>query len=77
MSTELHNNVKTMISSFLQTRRKEGNIDVDVLRAMRDQSELLLERQFIWDKIDSDPFELFVGDDDGNMKCVMERAKVR
>lgn len=59
--------VKSSLASLLSTRlSSNGDIAQDVYRAMRDEAHLLLERQFIWDALDSDPFELMrVSSDDG------------
>ena len=51
--------VKTSLANFLSERLSSGgDIAQDVYRAMRDEANLLLERQLVADALDSDPFEL-------------------
>lgn len=51
--------VKTSLANFLSERLPSGgDIAQDVYRAMRDEANLLLERQLVADALDSDPFEL-------------------
>ena len=63
-SNDVENNslklaVKTSLAKFLSARLS-SNCDIaqDVYRAMRDEANLLLERQVVADALDSDPFEL-------------------
>lgn len=51
--------VQSTLASFLSQRHSlHSDIAQDVFRTIRDESNLLLERQLIFDALDSDPFEL-------------------
>ena len=58
----------TLAAFFNQRHSHHGDVAADVYRTLRDEANLLLERQFIWDALDSDPFEMMrvSGDDDGD-----------
>jgi len=59
MPSELTKAVRTALSRFVSHREEnEADVAIDVLRAIRDEAVLLMERQIIWDTFDSDPFEL-------------------
>mmetsp|Transcript_5207 Transcript_5207/g.6714 ORF Transcript_5207/g.6714 Transcript_5207/m.6714 type:complete len:311 (+) Transcript_5207:84-1016(+) len=64
MPSELTTSVQAAIENFIQLKTSDdhGHIAIDVLRAIRDESTLLMERQIICDTFDSDPLKLF--DDD-------------
>ena len=49
--------VQSVLSSFVEERRStHDDIAQDVYRIFRDEANLLLEREFIFDTLDSDPF---------------------
>lgn len=78
MASDLKSAVRSAIASFVSARdSSDGDISVDVLRAIRDESTLLVERQLICDMLDSDPFELMseAEDDDGAIAKTIGRAK--
>jgi len=72
MPSALSTRVERAISTLLdeEVSDNKNNIAIDVLRSLANQSALLLERQIIWDTIDSDPLEIFDSnnnaDDDDN-----------
>lgn len=73
MPSELSSAVKNAISDILSKRMNEGDLAIDVLRSIRDDASLLMERQAILDTLDSDPFELCR--DDPSLKKQIERVK--
>jgi len=76
MPSELTLSVKAAINNFLaiKTSDDHGEIAIDILRALRDEAALLMERQTIWDTLDSDPFKCYDGDD--LLRREVERVKV-
>ena len=49
--------VQSVLSSFLEQRRStHDDIAQDVYRIFRDEADLLLERELIFNSFDSDPF---------------------
>jgi len=54
--SDLKASVKAAIASYVQ-RKQDTHNQVDVLRMIRDQAELLYERQVICDALDSDPMQ--------------------
>ena len=57
--SSLKNAVHSTLANLLSTRLSDhGDIAADVYRTLRDEAALLLERQFISDALDVDPFEL-------------------
>lgn len=57
MPSEMTKNVRLWISEIV-SKQMEGNGDVaiDILRSIQEESSLLLERQRILDTFDTDPF---------------------
>jgi hypothetical protein len=76
MPSELTQSVRTAINSFvsLKTSDDHGEIAIDVLRAIRAEADLLMERQTIFDAFDSDTLNFF----DGDIQLInqVERLKV-
>ncbi len=66
--------VKAAIDSFVSLKTADGEIAIDVLRSIRDEAELLMERQTIWDTFDSDPLKFYDGD--SHLRDQVERVKV-
>mmetsp|Transcript_16702 Transcript_16702/g.25022 ORF Transcript_16702/g.25022 Transcript_16702/m.25022 type:complete len:315 (+) Transcript_16702:65-1009(+) len=64
MPSELTQSVRTAINNFLSVKTSDdhGEIAIDVLRAVRDEAALLMERQTIFDTFDSDPMKFYDGD---------------
>jgi len=64
MPSELTQSVRSAINSFLSLKTSDdhGEIDIDVLRTIRDEAALLMERQTIFDAFDSDALKFFDGD---------------
>ena len=59
--------VQTILNSFLEQRQSShADIPQDVYRTIRDEADLLLQRESICDVFDSDPFGLVKPDDDGD-----------
>ena len=54
--SDLKDSVQAAIASYVQAR-KDTHTAVDVLRMIRDQANLLYERQMICDALDADPME--------------------
>ena len=80
-TSSLKDAVRTALSQLLEERKStHDDISLDVYRAVRDEAQLLLERQKIADCLDSDPFGLMkyesAGDDTLNNKATIERVKV-
>lgn len=80
-TSSLKDAVRTALSQLLEERKtSHDDISQDVYRAIRDEAQLLLERQKIADCLDSDPFGLMkyesAGDDTVNNKATVERVKV-
>ena len=70
-NNNLQQSVQSTITTFLENRiTANSDIAVDVYRAIRDEAQLLLERQLIFDTFDADPFELMkvssTAEDDGS-----------
>lgn len=79
-TSSLKDAVRTALSQLLEERKtSHDDISQDVYRAIRDEAQLLLERQKIADCLDSDPFGLMkyesAGDDTVNNKATVERVK--
>jgi hypothetical protein len=64
MPSELTQSVRTAINNFLSVKTSDdhGEIAIDVLRAIRDEAALLMEKQTIFDTFDSDPMKFYDGD---------------
>ena len=64
MPSELTQSVRTAINNFLTVKTSDdhGEIAIDVLRAIRDEAALLMEKQTIFDTFDSDPMKFYDGD---------------
>ena len=75
MPSELTQNVKAAIHNFVSLQSSNGEVAIDVLRSIRDEAALLMERQTIWDTFDSDPLKFY--DDDPQLRNQVERLKVR
>jgi Fe-S-cluster-containing dehydrogenase component len=75
MPSELTQNVKAAIHNFVSLQTSNGEVAIDVLRSIRDEAALLMERQTIWDTFDSDPLKFY--DDDPQLRNQVERLKVR
>ncbi len=75
MPSELTQHVKAAIHNFVSLQISNGEVAIDVLRSIRDEAALLMERQTIWDTFDSDPFKFY--DDDPQLRNQVERLKVR
>ena len=68
--------VQTILSSFLEQRQSShDDIAEDVYRSLRDEANLLLEREAIYNVFDSDPFGLVKPDDDADEDDVREKEK--
>ena len=78
MPSELTRSVKDAISNFvsLKTSDDEGFIAIDVLRSIRDEATLMMEKQTICDTFDSDPLHLFDDDDRGTVRRQVSRLTV-
>lgn len=77
MSDErLNEAVQTTIDSFLK-QRQSSNDDIaqDVYRALRDEANLLLEREAIYNVFDSDPFGLVKSDDEADDEDMKDKEK--
>ena len=83
----LNEAVQSILQTFLE-QRKSSNEDIaqDVYRAIRDEANLLLERESICNVFDSDPFGLTRPDEDDDKNDtkvkeknadMLEQAKVR
>lgn len=77
MPSDLTKNVKNAINNFvaLRTSDAHGDIAIDVLRAIRDEASLLVEKQAIFDAFDADALKFYDGDDE--LRRIVERIKVR
>ena len=80
-TSSLKDAVRSALSQLLEERKAtHDDISLDVYRAIRDEAQLLLERQKIVDCLDSDPFGLMkyesAGDDMMSNKATIERVKV-
>jgi len=89
MPANLQKAVQSSLSAFLQQRLdSDGDIAQDVYRTLRDEANLLLERQLVCDALDTDPFELVRmsapaestpddgdGETDGNEEELLEKKK--
>ena len=77
MPSELTQSVRSAINSFLSLKTSDdhGEIDIDVLRTIRDEAALLMERQTIFDAFDSDALKFFDGDI--QLMHQVEQLKVR
>lgn len=74
MPSDLVKNVRSAIGNFVKHQtEEEGHIAIDILRAIKDEAILLMERQTIIDTFDADPLK-FVQDDAG-LKLQIERLK--
>lgn len=68
--------VQTILSSFLEKRQSShADIPQDVYRTIRDEADLLLQRECICDVFDSDPFGLVKPDDDDDEETVKDKEK--
>lgn len=68
--------VQTILASFLEQRQtSDEDIAQDVYRTIRDEANLLLERESICNVFDSDPFGLMRPDEDDNEDDVKEKEK--
>lgn len=54
--SDLKESVKTAIASYVHSKQ-DTHTQVDVLRMIRDQADLLYERQAICDALDADPMQ--------------------
>jgi len=57
----------------LLEKKSDEDISIDLIRSIRDEANLLYERERICEMMDSDPFECFKEDE---VKQEIERAKV-
>jgi hypothetical protein len=74
MPSELVKNVRSAIGNFVKYQtEEEGHIAIDVLRAIKDEAILQMERQMIIDTFDTDPLKFF--QDDAGLKMQIERLK--
>lgn len=75
MPSDLTKNVKNAINNFvaLRTSDAHGDIAIDVLRAIRDEAALLVEKQAIFDAFDADALKFYDGDDE--LRRIVERIK--
>lgn len=74
MPSELVKNVRSAIGNFVKYQtEEEGHIVIDVLRAIKDEAILQMERQMIIDTFDTDPLKFF--QDDAGLKMQIERLK--
>jgi hypothetical protein len=78
MPSQLTTEVRKVISSLLahQTSKEGGQIAADVLRAIRDESTLLMELQLIHDTLDSDPLQIFQDDQESILRKQVQRIQV-
>jgi hypothetical protein len=76
MPSDLKQKVKIAINNFVASRTSNdhGDIAIDVLRVVRDEAALLMERQTIVDAFDSDALKFYDGDE--SLKIQVERIKV-
>lgn len=74
MPSDVAISVKAALNNFVSQKTADGEIAIDVLRSIRDEAALLMERQTIWDTFDIDPLKFFDGDDD--LRKQVERIKV-
>lgn len=74
MPSEIAQGVKAAIKNFVALRTANGDIEIDVLRTIRDEATLLMERQTIFDAFDCDSLRFYDGDMD--LKEQVERLKV-
>jgi hypothetical protein len=64
MPSDLTKSVRSAIHAFVSSKASDGEaLPADVLRLIRDEAALLLERQLICDMLDADPYKLC---DDGD-----------
>lgn len=75
MPSDLKQKVKIAINNFVASRTSNdhGDIAIDVLRVIRDEAALLMERQTIVDAFDSDALKFYDGDE--SLKIQVERIK--
>jgi len=65
MPSELTKSVRSAIHAFVSSKASDGEaLPADVLRLIRDEAALLLERQLICDTLDADPYKLCEDDAD-------------
>ena len=65
MPSGLTKSVRSAIHAFVSNKAADGEaLPADVLRLIRDEAALLLERQLISDTLDADPYKLCEDDDD-------------
>ena len=65
MPSELTKSVRSAIHAFVSNKASDGEaLPADVLRLIRDEASLLLERQIICDTLDADPYKLCEDDAD-------------
>ena len=65
MPSELTKSVRSAIHAFVSSKASDGEaLPADVLRLIRDEASLLLERQIICDTLDADPYKLCEDDAD-------------
>ena len=65
MPSELTKSVRSAIHAFVSNKAADGEaLPADVLRLIRDEASLLLERQLILDTLDADPYKVCEDDDD-------------
>lgn len=74
MPSDVAISVKAALNNFVSQKTADGEIAIDVLRSIRDEAALLMERQTIWDTFDIDPLKFFDGDD--ALRKQVERIKV-
>lgn len=68
--------VQTILNSFLEQRQSShADIAQDVYRTIRDEADLLFQRESICDVFDSDPFGLVKPDDDDDEEAVKDKEK--
>jgi hypothetical protein len=74
MPSELTRNVRSAIGNFVKHQtEEEGHIAIDVLRAIKDEAILQMEKQVIIDTFDADPLKFI--QDDADLKLQIERLK--
>mmetsp|Transcript_16605 Transcript_16605/g.24388 ORF Transcript_16605/g.24388 Transcript_16605/m.24388 type:complete len:384 (+) Transcript_16605:171-1322(+) len=75
MPSELTISVRQALLSYLNNRTSQyDDIAVDVLRIIQEESTLLLEKQYICDAFDKDPFQL-KGNGGKDMDLIISRVK--
>lgn len=77
MPSKLAESVKAAIGAFItQKTSEDSEIPIDILRTIRDEASLLMEKQTICDAFDCNALGFYDDDENSDLKNQVERLKV-